>query len=472
MPVGGTASVYWLRVTPLSAVLITLDEEPRLAAALESVRFCDEIVVVDAGSTDRTRELAAAAGARVLVNAPWPGFVAQRNHAVAAARHDWVLAVDADERVTPGAARGDRGAARGRLRRTPATGSRASPSTSGAGSAAPTGIPTRSSACSTAAAGAGRAGWSTSRCASDGPVGRLRHDLEHHTYDGRRRPPAPPSTATRRCGRGRRTRTGGARARSTAAWPRRGPSSGTTSLRRGFLLGEAGLTVSDAQRVLHLREAGQAARARARGRPRGDARDRVRVLHVDTAAGWRGRTEPGAARPPPGMARRGHEVAVACRARRRAREARAVRGPRRAPPSLSAATGRRARPGGSRAWRARFRPDVVHAHDPHAHRGRARGLRAPRVASRRVDFPVRGAASRWKYARCGRVVAVSRAVADVLGSGGVDPARVRLVYEGVPDRRAAAGRPRRRWPRWASPRTRWSSGTWPRSPTTRTTRRC
>jgi len=88
-------------VTPLSAVLITKDEEERLPAAIESVRFCDEIVVVDSGSTDRTRDIAGAAGARVIVNAPWPGFVVQRNVAVDAARHDWVLALDADERVTP-----------------------------------------------------------------------------------------------------------------------------------------------------------------------------------------------------------------------------------------------------------------------------------------------------------------------------------------------------------------------------------
>ena len=85
---------------PLSAVIITCDEERRLPRALASVAFCDEVVVLDGGSTDRTRELAAAAGARVESSAPWPGFVEQRNRAVAAARHDWVLAIDADERVT------------------------------------------------------------------------------------------------------------------------------------------------------------------------------------------------------------------------------------------------------------------------------------------------------------------------------------------------------------------------------------
>lgn len=88
-------------MTPLSAVLITLDEERNLAEALASVSFCDELVVVDAGSRDRTCAIAAAAGARVITNTPWPGFVAQRRCAVQAATHDWVLALDADERVTP-----------------------------------------------------------------------------------------------------------------------------------------------------------------------------------------------------------------------------------------------------------------------------------------------------------------------------------------------------------------------------------
>ena len=91
---------YTAPVTPVSAVLITLDEEDRLLPALRSVAFCDDVVVVDAGSSDRTREIAEAEGARVIVRTPWPGFTEQRNVATAAARHDWVLAVDADERVT------------------------------------------------------------------------------------------------------------------------------------------------------------------------------------------------------------------------------------------------------------------------------------------------------------------------------------------------------------------------------------
>ncbi|HET7291712.1 MAG TPA: glycosyltransferase family 2 protein [Vicinamibacteria bacterium] len=86
-------------MTPLSAVIIAQDEEENLGAAIESARFCDEVLVVDSGSRDRTCEVAAAKGARVVVNQPWPGFVQQRNFATSAARHDWILAIDADERV-------------------------------------------------------------------------------------------------------------------------------------------------------------------------------------------------------------------------------------------------------------------------------------------------------------------------------------------------------------------------------------
>ena len=88
-------------MVPISAVIITLDEEQNLPGALESVRFCDELLVVDWGSGDRTREIAEAAGARVVPSGPWPGFVAGRNAALDAARFDWVLALDADERITP-----------------------------------------------------------------------------------------------------------------------------------------------------------------------------------------------------------------------------------------------------------------------------------------------------------------------------------------------------------------------------------
>jgi Glycosyl transferase family 2 len=83
----------------LSACVIVRDEEERLPACLERLGFCDEVVVVDGGSRDRTREIARAAGARV-VESPWRGFAAQRNVALDHAGGDWVLEIDADERVS------------------------------------------------------------------------------------------------------------------------------------------------------------------------------------------------------------------------------------------------------------------------------------------------------------------------------------------------------------------------------------
>lgn len=84
----------------LSACIITLNEADRIDACLDSLAFCDEIVVVDSGSTDGTRERAAAKGARVIERA-FDGYRAQKDFAVQSAVHDWVLCLDADERVTP-----------------------------------------------------------------------------------------------------------------------------------------------------------------------------------------------------------------------------------------------------------------------------------------------------------------------------------------------------------------------------------
>lgn len=84
----------------LSAVIITLNEADRIGDCLASLAFCDEIVVVDSGSADSTRDVCEAAGARVLAR-PFDGFRSQKQFAVAQAMHDWVLCVDADERVGP-----------------------------------------------------------------------------------------------------------------------------------------------------------------------------------------------------------------------------------------------------------------------------------------------------------------------------------------------------------------------------------
>jgi glycosyltransferase involved in cell wall biosynthesis len=82
----------------LSGVVIAQDEERDLPACLSSLAFCDEVVVVDGGSRDRTVELARAAGAKVVEHA-WPGYGAQRAFALGQAQGDHVLFVDADERV-------------------------------------------------------------------------------------------------------------------------------------------------------------------------------------------------------------------------------------------------------------------------------------------------------------------------------------------------------------------------------------
>jgi glycosyltransferase involved in cell wall biosynthesis len=84
---------------PLSAVLITRNAAAQLPACLASLAFCEEIVVVDSGSDDDTMQVAQAKGARVQ-HQDWLGFGPQKQFAVAQASHDWVLCVDADERVS------------------------------------------------------------------------------------------------------------------------------------------------------------------------------------------------------------------------------------------------------------------------------------------------------------------------------------------------------------------------------------
>lgn len=83
----------------LSVVIITKNEERNIGRCLSSVRWADEILVVDAESTDGTADLARAMGARVIVRA-WEGFSVQKEFAVAQARNEWVLSLDADEEVT------------------------------------------------------------------------------------------------------------------------------------------------------------------------------------------------------------------------------------------------------------------------------------------------------------------------------------------------------------------------------------
>ena len=84
---------------PVSVLFLVKNEADRLPEALESVGWADEVVVVDTGSADETISLARKAGARV-VSIPWDGFVGSRNRALQEPVHDWVLFIDADERVS------------------------------------------------------------------------------------------------------------------------------------------------------------------------------------------------------------------------------------------------------------------------------------------------------------------------------------------------------------------------------------
>ncbi len=83
----------------ISACIIAFNEADRISDCLASLAFCDEIVLVDSGSTDATAAIAEAAGARVLQRA-FDGFRSQKAYCVGAATHDWVLCLDADERVS------------------------------------------------------------------------------------------------------------------------------------------------------------------------------------------------------------------------------------------------------------------------------------------------------------------------------------------------------------------------------------
>lgn len=85
---------------PVSVCVVAMDEEANIADCLRSADFADEWIVVDSHSSDRTREIAAECGARVIER-DWPGHIEQKNFAIDQAAHDWVLCLDADERVTP-----------------------------------------------------------------------------------------------------------------------------------------------------------------------------------------------------------------------------------------------------------------------------------------------------------------------------------------------------------------------------------
>jgi glycosyltransferase involved in cell wall biosynthesis len=91
---------FILGCVTLSVAIITKNEEANIRRTLESVRWADEVILVDSGSTDRTCEIARELGAKVFIE-DWKGFAAQKNSAIEKCTGDWVLSLDADEEVTP-----------------------------------------------------------------------------------------------------------------------------------------------------------------------------------------------------------------------------------------------------------------------------------------------------------------------------------------------------------------------------------
>jgi len=86
-------------MTPISAIIITRNEERHIAEAISSLSCCEEVLVIDAESTDRTREIAERCGARVIVRS-WDGFASQKNFGAIQARYDWIFSLDVDEWVS------------------------------------------------------------------------------------------------------------------------------------------------------------------------------------------------------------------------------------------------------------------------------------------------------------------------------------------------------------------------------------
>jgi len=88
-------------MTKLTVIIITKNEADSIRACLESVAWADELIVVDSGSSDDTVDICKALGAQVHTTTDWPGFGIQKNRALSHATGEWVLSLDADERVPP-----------------------------------------------------------------------------------------------------------------------------------------------------------------------------------------------------------------------------------------------------------------------------------------------------------------------------------------------------------------------------------
>ena len=164
----------------VSVTIITLNEAAHIAAAIDSVSWADEILVVDSGSTDGTPEMARAKGATVVCR-EWPGWVEQKNFAAGQAAHDWIFSLDADERVPPPLAGEIRELLSGEP---PMRGYRVPRVTFHLGKWIRTTdfYPDYQTRLYDRRAARWRGKYVHESVSVDGPVGRFRHDLEHYSF--------------------------------------------------------------------------------------------------------------------------------------------------------------------------------------------------------------------------------------------------------------------------------------------------
>ena len=164
----------------VSVTIISLNEAGHIAAAIDSAAWADEVVVVDAGSRDNTCEIARAKGARVSERA-WTGYVDQKNHAASLASHDWIFSLDADERITPALA----GEIQSLLESEPPRHGYRAPRVAyhlGRWVRTTDFYPDFQTRLYDRRAARWRGKYVHESVSVDGPVGRLRHEIEHYSF--------------------------------------------------------------------------------------------------------------------------------------------------------------------------------------------------------------------------------------------------------------------------------------------------